>query len=104
MITDLKNKIRIIGYDDDNHGVRIFVNGKYIDDMDNRLTAAVHIFQAGQNLPEGEIVEADVYICDIEEDDETLDKVHMLLCYAEELTEEQELAILNQDYQKLISL
>ena len=39
---------RVIAYDDDNHGVRIFVNGIFIDDMDNRLEAAVHKVEAGQ--------------------------------------------------------
>ena len=42
-IEDLENYTRVIAYDDDNHGVRIFVNGIYIDNMDNSLDAAVHI-------------------------------------------------------------
>lgn len=99
-VEDLDNSVRIIAYDDDNHGVRIYVNGIYIDDMDNRLDAATHILQAGQDTCKANrIVTADIYICDLEETDEVIDKVHDLLCQATRLTPEQEIAILNQQYE-----
>ena len=101
-IEDLENYTRIIAYDDDNHGVRIFVNGIYIDDMDNRLDAAVHILIAGQDIIRAnQIVTADVYLPDAEGTDEVLDRVHNLLCQAMKLTPEQEIAILNKTYEKL---
>lgn len=101
-IEDLENYTRVIAYDDDNHGVRIFVNGIYIDDMDNRLDAAVHILIAGQNTTRAnQIVTADVYLPDAEGIDEVLDKLHNLLCQAKKLTPEQEVAILNKEYDKI---
>lgn len=101
-IENLENYTRIIAYDDDNHGVRIFVNGIYIDDMDNRLDAAVHILIAGQGTTRAnQIVTADVYLPDAEGTDEVLDKLHNLLCQARKLTPEQEVAILNKEYDKI---
>ena len=101
-IEDLETYTRVIAYDDDNHGVRIFVNGVYIDDMDNRLDAAVHILIAGQDTTRAnQIVTADVYLPDAEGTDEVLDRVHNLLCQAMRLTPEQEVAILNKEYDKI---
>ena len=101
-IENLENYTRVIAYDDDNHGVRIFVNGVYIDDMDNRLDAAVHILIAGQDATRAnQIVTADVYLPDAEGTDEVLDRVHNLLCQAMRLTPEQEVAILNKEYDKI---
>lgn len=101
-IEDLENYTRIIAYDDDNHGVRIFVNGIYIDDMDNGLDAAVHILIAGQGTTRAnQIVTADVYLPEVEDTDEVLDKLHNLLCQARKLTPEQEVAILNKEYDKI---
>lgn len=101
-IEDLENYTRIIAYDDDNHGVRIFVNGIYIDDMDNGLDAAVHILIAGQGTTRAnQIITADVYLPEVEDTDEVLDKLHNLLCQARKLTPEQEVAILNKEYDKI---
>ena len=101
-IEDLENYTRVIAYDDDNHGVRIFVNGIYIDNMDNGLDAAVHILIAGQDTTKAnQIVTADVYLPDTEGTDEKLDRHHNLLCQAKKLTPEQEVAILNKDYDKI---
>lgn len=101
-LENLENYTRVIAYDDDNHGVRIFVNGIYIDDMDNRLDAAVHILIAGQDTTRAnQIVTADVYLPDAEGTDEILDRVHNLLCQAMKLTPEQEVAILNKEYDKI---
>ena len=101
-LEELDNYTRVIAYDDDNHGVRIFVNGIYIDDMDNRLDAAVHILIAGQETTRAnQIVTADVYLPDAEGTDEVLDRVHNLLCQAMKLTPEQEIAILNKTYEKI---
>ena len=101
-IEDLENYTRVIAYDDDNHGVRIFVNGTYIDDMDNRLDAAIHILIAGQNTTKAnQIVTADVYLPDAEGTDEILDRLHNLLCQAKKLTPEQEVAVLNKEYDKI---
>ena len=98
----LDNYTRIIAYDDDNHGVRIFVNGIYIDDMDNRLDAAVRLVVAGQETTRAnQIATADVYLPDAEGTDEVLDRVHNLLCQAMKLTPEQEIAILNKTYEKI---
>ena len=101
-VEELENYTRVISYDDDNHGVRIFVNGVYIDDMDNRIDAAVRILMAGQGTTRAnQIVTADVYLPDLEETDEVVDKVHELLCQAVKLTLEQETAILNQKYNEI---
>lgn len=101
-VEELENYTRVISYDDDNHGVRIFINGVYIDDMDNRIDAAVHILMAGQNIIRAnQIVTADVYLPDLEETDEVVDRVHELLCQAVKLTPEQETAILNQKYNEI---
>ena len=101
-IEDLENYTRVIAYDDDNHGVRIFVNGVYIDNMDNGINAAVRILMAGQGTTRAnQIVTADVYLPDAEGIDEVLDRLHNLLCRAMKLTPEQEVAILNKDYKSL---
>ena len=101
-VENLENYTRIIAYDDDNHGVRIFVNGIYIDDMDNRLDAAVRLVTAGlETTRANQIVTADVYLPDAEGTDEVLDRVHNLLCEAMKLTPEQEIAILNKTYEKI---
>ena len=101
-IGNLENYTRIIAYNDDNHGIRIYVNGIYIDDMDNRLDAAVHILIAGQGTTRAnQIVTADVYLPDAEGVDEVLDRLHNLLCQAMKLTPEQEVAILNKEYDKI---
>lgn len=92
---------RVIAYDDDNHGVRIFVNGIFIDDMDNRLEAAVHLVEAGQDSARANIIiTTDVYLPDVEGSDEVADKIHDVLCQAMKLTPEQEVALLNQTYDK----
>lgn len=102
-IENLENYTRVIAYDDDNHGVRIFVNGIYIDDMDNRLNAAVHLIKAGQDSTRAnQIVTADIYLPDIEETDEVIDKVHDTICQAMKLTPEQEVALLNQNYKSFL--
>ena len=101
-IENLENYTRVIAYDDDNHGVRIFVNGIYIDNMDNSLDAAIHILIAGQGtIRANQIVTADVYLPDAEGIDEVLDRLHNLLCQAKKLTPEQEVAILNKEYDKI---
>ena len=101
-IEDLENYTRVIAYDDDNHAVRIFVNGIYIDNMDNSLDAAVHILIAGQGTTRAnQIVTADIYLPDAEGIDEVLDKLHNLLCRAKKLTPEQEVTILNKEYDKI---
>ena len=101
-IEDLENYTRVIAYDDDNHGVRIFVNGIYIDNMDNGLDAAIHILIAGQDTTRAnQIVTADVYLPDAEGTDEILDRLHNLLCQARKLTPEQEVAILNKENDKI---
>lgn len=101
-VEDLDNFTRVIGYDDDNHGVRIFVNGIYIDNMDNRVDAAIHLIIAGQDTTRAnQIISTDIYLPDLEEDDETVDKVHDLLCQSMKLTPEQEVALLNQDYKNI---
>lgn len=92
---------RVISYNDDNHGIRIYVNGIYIDDMDNGLEAAVHILIAGQDSARANIIAtADVYLPDIEGTDEVADKIHNVLCQAPSLTADQEIALLNQTYDK----
>lgn len=101
-IEELENYTRVIAYDDDNHGVRIFVNGVYIDDMDNRLDAAVHLIIAGQDTVRANgIVTADVYLPDLEVADDIVDRVHDILCQSMKLTPEQEVAILNEKYEEL---
>lgn len=102
-IKELENYTRIIAYDDDNHGVRIFVNGIYIDSMDNRLSAAIHLIKAGQDSTRAnEIITADIYLPDMEETEEVIDKVHDAICQAVKLTPEQEVALLNQDYESFL--
>lgn len=101
-VEDLENFTRVISYNDDNHGIRIYVNGRFIDDMDNGLEAAVHILIAGQDSTRANcILTADVYLPEVEGSDEIADKVHDILCQAQTLTAEQEVAIINQTYEKI---
>ena len=48
-IGNLENYTRIVAYNDDNHGIRIYVNGIYIDDMDDGIDAAARLIIAGQD-------------------------------------------------------
>lgn len=101
-IGNLENYTRIIAYNDDNHGIRVYVNGIYIDDMDDGIDAAIRLIIAGQDtIRTNQIVTADVYLPDAEGTDEVLDRVHNLLCQAMKLTPEQEIAILNKTYEKI---
>ena len=101
-IENLENYTRIIAYNDDNHGIRVYVNGIYIDDMDDGIDAAIRLIIAGQDtIRTNQIVTADVYLPDAEGTDEVLDRVHNLLCQAMKLTPEQEIAILNKTYEKI---
>lgn len=101
-VGNLENYTRIIAYNDDNHGIRVYVNGIYIDDMDDGIDAAIRLIIAGQDtIRTNQIVTADVYLPDAEGTDEVLDKVHNLLCQAMKLTPEQEIAILNKTYEKI---
>ena len=107
MINNFEKKVRVIGYDDDNHGIRIFVNGIYIDNMDNGVAAAKHLIAAGmicQNDNIDEIITKDIYYCNLGISEEMAAKVDRILCEAMQLTPEQELALLNEDYKKLILL
>lgn len=101
-INNINNYTRIISYNDDNHGIRIYINGNFIDDMDNGLEAAVHLLTAGQEtnikLP---IVTADIYIFEIDKEDEVINKVHRLLSEADALTPEQEVALFNKKYEEI---
>lgn len=97
----LENYVRVIAYDDDNHGVRIYVNGIYIDNMDNGLDAALHLIIAGQDTCRANtIVTADIYLPEIE-DEKIGYKLYKILGTSKKLTEEQEIAILNKDYKSL---
>ena len=102
MIKDLSNKIRIISYSDDNHGTDIYINGKYTANMDDRSDAVAYIIQTAQKLPASEIVTADIYLLDINESDEIIEEIEDIFNSCQDLTEAQELAILNQEYEKLI--
>lgn len=98
----LDNFVRVISYNDDNHGVRIYVNGIYIDNMDNGLSAAVHILLAGQDSCRANtLLTADVYLPDLDADDEVVDRVHEVLCKSAKLTPEQEVAILGEHYENI---
>lgn len=101
-IGNLENYTRIIAYNDDNHGIRIYVNGIYIDDMDNGIDAAVRLIIAGQDtIRANPIVTSYIYLPELEAKEEIVDKIHNLLCQAMKLTPEQEIAILNKTYEKL---
>ena len=103
MFKNLKDKNRIIVYSDDNHGQEVYVNGEYTAYMDDGIEAAYHLLLAGQSLPKQEIVTASLYPFDSDIPKDEVDIVIDFFSKCEHLTEEQELAILNQDYKKLIS-
>ena len=101
-IEDLENYTRVIAYDDDNHGIRIYVNGIYIDDMDNGINAAVRLITAGQDTVRANpIATSYIYLPELEAKEEIVDKIHNLLCQAMKLTIEQESALINETYEKL---
>ena len=101
-IGNLENYTRIIAYNDDNHGIRIYVNGVYIDDMDDGIDAAARLIIAGQDTVRANpIVTSYIYLPELEVKEEIADKIHSLLCQAMKLTIEQESALINQTYEKL---
>lgn len=101
-IGNLENYTRIIAYNDDNHGIRVYVNGIYIDDMDNGIDAAARLIIAGQGtVRANSIVTSYIYLPELEVKEEIVDKIHNLLCQAMKLTPEQEIAILNKTYEKI---
>lgn len=101
-IGNLENYTRIIAYNDDNHGIRIYVNGIYIDDMDDGIDAAARLIIAGQDTVRANpIVTSYIYLPELEVKEEIVDKIHNLLCQAMKLTVEQESALINKTYEKL---
>ena len=99
-------KVRLITWNDDNHGVDVYVNGKYIDNMDNQGEAAFHLLAAGQSLAGKEIVGNNLYYSDFakEVNEKTADKVEQIFRNCDDLTPEQELAILNKAYKDLLKI
>ena len=66
-IENLEDYTRIIAYNDDNHGIRIYVNGIYIDDMDDGIDAAVRLIIAGQDtIRTNPIVASYIYLPELE--------------------------------------
>ena len=101
-VENLKDYTRIIAYNDDNHGIRVYVNGIYTDDMDNGIDAAARLIIAGQDtVRTNPIVTSYIYLPELEVPEEIADKIHNLLCQAMKLTIEQETAIINKTYEKI---
>ena len=101
-VKNLENYTRIIAYNDDNHGIRIYVNGIYIDDMDNGIDAAARLIIAGQDTVRANpIVTSYIYLPELEAKEEIVDKIHNLLCQTMKLTIEQETALINKTYEKI---
>lgn len=101
-IGNLEHYTRIIAYNDDNHGIRVYVNGIYIDDMDNGIDAAARLIIAGQNtIRTNPIVTSYIYLPELEIPEEIADKVHNLLCQTMKLTIEQETTLINKTYEKI---
>ena len=105
-LEEMLSKVRLITWNDDNHGVDVYVNGKYIDNMDNQGEAAFHLLTAGQSLAGKEIVGNNLYYPELAEEvgDETADKVEQIFRDGNDLTPEQELAILNKTYEDLLKI
>ena len=101
-VGNLEDYTRIIAYNDDNHGIRIYVNGIYIDDMDNGIDAAVRLIIAGQDtVRANSIVTSYIYLPELEVSEEIADKIHNLLCQTTKLTIEQEISLINKTYEKI---
>lgn len=105
-LEEMLSKVRLITWNDDNHGVDVYVNGKYIDNMDNQGEAAFHLLTAGQALAGKEIIGNDLYYPEFAEEvgEEIADKVEQIFRNGDDLTPEQELAILNEAYEDLLKI
>lgn len=93
---NIKNKTRVITYNDDNHDIRVFVNGVYIGELSNPKIA-IELLKLGTQYKEVPELK-DVYIFDLKEEDE--EWVDDLLSTAEYLTIEEEEKIFNLEERK----
>lgn len=103
-IEELKNYNRLIVYDDDNHAMRVFVNGIFITDLGLGMNAALELVSAGQDCPiDKTFTTVDVYYPALCEDfgEEVATNVHDLLAITMKLTPEQEVNIINKNYAKI---
>jgi hypothetical protein len=94
---NIKNRIRVITYNDDNHDTRVYVNGVYIGELSNPKIA-LELLKYG--MCKGALTDEldvpvlkDIYIFDLKEEDE--EWVHDLLSTADYLTDEEEEKIFN---------
>ncbi len=94
---NIKNRIRVITYNDDNHGIRVYVNGVYIGKLSDpkiALELLKYGMCRGALTDELDIpVLKDIYIFDLKEEDEKW--VDDLLSTAVYLTNEEEELLFN---------
>ena len=103
-IEELENYNRLIVYDDENHAMRVFVDGIFITDLGLGADAAFELVSAGQDCSTDKIfTTVDVYYPTLCEDfrEEIATNVHDLLAIATKLTPEQEVNIINKTYEKI---
>jgi len=94
---DIKNKIRVITYNDDNHDIRVFVNGVYIGELsDPKIALELLKYGMCRGALDDELdvpVLKDIYIFNLKEEDEKW--VDDLLSTAVCLTNEEEELLFN---------
>lgn len=94
---NIKNRIRVITYNDDNHDIRVFVNGVYIGELSDpkiALELLKYGMYKGALTDELDVpVLKDIYIFDLKEEDE--EWVDDLLATADHLSDEEEEMLFN---------
>ena len=88
---NLKDEVRVITYNDDNHDIRVFVNGRYAGEL-NDPRIAIELLKLGTQYTKVPVLK-DIYIFDLKEEDE--EWVDDLLSTAEYLTIEEEEMLFN---------
>lgn len=96
---------RLIGYNDDNHGTELFLNGEHMGNLDEEICTIGNVMDAMKELLP--TLDTRVNLIDLEEyglTGDEADSVHDFFCKFPVLTAEQEVAILNEDYKSLVKI
>lgn len=95
----LDNYDRIIVYDDSEQGAQVWWNGDFVCNMDYGAESALELVKLGMQI-EKPVCTADVWLEDIESDDDIIKLIH-LFAGIEHLSPEQEMYLINGEYSKL---
>lgn len=102
-VKDLDNFNRIIYYNDDIHGTLIFLNGDFLGTLED-CHIVQKIIQTTKTIDDYPFIEKEIDIMqlyDIVEEEELAEYIHYSIFQQEQLTPEQEFAIITDNFLSL---